>query len=101
MSEHTDDHDVEYDADSGTYRTTYDIDTGSPSVRLLETVAAIRDTDATELAPLDQYIDPDALNAIFEPTQSTAGTHGSLSFGYEGLLVIVHSDGEIELREQA
>ena len=100
MSEPAED-DLEYDADSGIYRTTYDLTKASPSVRVLEAVAAIRNTDPTELAPLDEYIDPDALNAIFEPTKRKAGTHGSLSFGYEGLLIITHSDGEIELREQA
>lgn len=100
MSEHADNGDIEYDADSGIYRTTYDSAAESPSVRVLEAVAAIRNNDPTDLAPLDEYIDPDALNAIFEPTAAKAGTHGSLSFSYEGLLVIIHSDGEVELREQ-
>lgn len=100
MSEHSDDTDVEYDAASGTYRATYAVDGDSPSVRVLEAVAAVRETEPTQLAPLDEYVEPDALDAVFTPTRSTPGTHGSLSFGYEGLLVVVHSDGEIELREQ-
>lgn len=100
MSEHVDDADIEYDDATGTYRTTYDSSVESPSISVLEAVAAIRDTDPTALEPLDQYIDPDALNVIFEPTRVKQGTHGSLSFGYEGLLIVVHSDGEIELREQ-
>jgi hypothetical protein len=101
MSEHADDGDVEYDEESGIYRTTYDQGRVGPTVRVLEAVAAIRNTEPTELAPLDEYVEPDALDTVFEPTRAKAGTHGSLSFAYEGLHVVVHSDGEIELREQA
>ncbi len=100
MSEHANNGDIEYDAESGIYRTTYDIARESLSVRVLEAVAAIRNTDPTDLDPLDEYIDPDSLNSIFEPTATKSGTHGSLSFAYEGLLVIIHSDGEVELREE-
>lgn len=101
MSSSVDDSAIEYDAESGTYRTFYDLDTHTPSLRLLEAVAAIQNADPTDLDPLDDYVDPDALNAIFEPIQSRPEAHGSLSFDYEGLLVLVHSDGEIELRERA
>lgn len=101
MSPPAEDRAVEYDDASGTYHATFDIDTESPSVRLLEAVAAVRNEDPTELDPLDNYVDPDALNVIFEPMQSQSGSHGSFSFAYEGLLVLLHSDGEIELREQA
>jgi hypothetical protein len=99
MGPPVDDRDVDYHADRGTYRTSYDPETESLSIRLLETVAAVTGVEPTALDPLDEYIDPDALDAIFEPLQSRAQAHGSLSFDYEGLLVIVHSDGEIELRE--
>lgn len=95
------DTDVEYDAEGGTYRTSYDPECENPSVRLLEAVAAIKGTDPTRLDQLDDYLDPDALDAVFEPTRTHRGTHGSLSFVYEGLLIIVHSDGEIELRDRA
>ncbi|AQL42056.1 hypothetical protein BV210_04695 [Halorientalis sp. IM1011] len=95
-----DDREVEYDAETGTYRTSYDPATQSPSIRVLEAVGAVRDAEPTALDPLDQYVDPDALDHVFDPTAEKSGTHGSLSFNYEGLLVVVHSDGEIELREQ-
>lgn len=95
-----DDRNVEYEVENGTYRTSYDPSSESPSVRLLEAVGAIRDEDPTDLDPLDAYVDPDALDAVFEPTRFSPGSHGSLSFVYEGLLVVVHSDGEIELREE-
>lgn len=94
------DSDVEHDEDSGTYRTSYEPGVESPSVRLLEAVADIKDVDPTDLDQLDKYVDPDAVDAVFEPTRGRRGTHGSLSFVYEGLLIIVHSDGEIEFRER-
>lgn len=96
----SDDTHVEYDADSGTYRTSYDPDTESPSVRLIESVAAIKDVSPTALEQLDKSVDPDALDAVFGPTRNAPGNHGSVSFVYEGLTVVVHSDGEIEFREQ-
>lgn len=99
MSQPVDDRDVEYDFDNGTYRISYDPASESPSVQVLEAIGAIRNEDPTDLAPLDGYVDPDALDAIFEPTHSSPGSHGSLSFVYEGLQVVVHSDGEIEFRE--
>ena len=101
MSEHTDDVDLDYDEESGSYRTRYADNWENPSVRVLEAVAAIRNTDPTDLDPLDEYVDPDALNAVFQPTRANPGTHGSLSFGYEDLSITVHSDGDVELREQA
>jgi predicted RNA-binding protein with PUA-like domain len=101
MSPPAEDEDIEYDAESGTYRSYYDPESENPSLQVLEAVAAVRNVDPTDLDPLDRYIDPDALNAIFVPTYQMAGTHASISFGYEDLLVIVHSDGEVELREQA
>jgi hypothetical protein len=94
------DSEVAYDAGTGTYRTSYDTATENPSIRGLEAVGAVRDAEPTALEPLDEYVDPDALDHVFGPTTDQSGVHGSLSFNYEGLLVVVHSDGEIELREQ-
>lgn len=101
MAPPSDDHDVDWDADSGTYRAHYEPGAESVSIRLLEAVAAVTGAEPTELEPLDEYVDPDALNVIFQPIQDRPGAHASLSFHYEGLLVVVHSDGEIELRERA
>lgn len=100
MSPPPDDSDVEYDDESGTYHTTYDPSEESPAVRVVSTVAAITGTGTTDLDQLDWYVDPDALDAVFAPTRDRAGAHGSLSFVYEGYQVVVHSDGEIELRER-
>lgn len=94
------DTDVEYDTDSGTYRTFYDPDAESPSIRIAEAVATIKEADPTALDQLDAAVDPDALDAVFGPTRESPGNHGSVSFVYEGLTVTVHSDGEIELRER-
>lgn len=95
----SDDREVEYDAETGTYRASYDPSTESPSICVLEAVGVARDTEPTALDPLDEYVDPDALDHVFDPTTRKSGVHGSLSFNYEGLLVVVHSDGEVELRE--
>ena len=100
MSPPTDDSNIEYDADSGTYHVTYDPREESPGIHIVAAIAAITDTDTVDLDQLDRHVDADALEAIFEPTRDRRGNHGSLSFAYEGFQVVVHSDGEIELREQ-
>jgi hypothetical protein len=101
MTASDDDREIEYDDETDTYWLSYDVNGEKPGVRLLEAVASIKDADPTELDPLDQYVDADALNAIFRPTQGMPDAHGSLSITYEGLLIVVHSDGKIELREQS
>lgn len=100
MSPPTDDSNIEYDAESGTYRVTYDPAEESPGVHIVAAIAAITDTDTADLDQLDRYVDADALDALFRPTREQRGNHGSLSFVYEGFRVVVHSDGEIELRER-
>ncbi|WP_092695578.1 HalOD1 output domain-containing protein [Halorientalis regularis] len=95
-----DDREATSDAETGTYRISHDPTTQNPSIPILEAVATVSDAEPTALDPLDEYADPDALGHVLGPTTEQSGVHGSLSFNSEELLVVVHSDGEIELREQ-
>lgn len=51
-------------------------------------VANANGVDPTDLAPLYDTIDPEALDALF-----SAGTEGTIRFAYEGHDVVVHGDG--------
>lgn len=65
-----------------------------PSVTIVEAVAAATNRTATDLPPLQQSIDPDALDTLVTH-RSDAGT--TVSFRYAGTVVVVEGDGAIEI----
>ena len=55
-----------------------------------------RDTEPTELEPLYDCVDPDALDALFRPLpEDRPRSHGRLSFSFDEYEVAVHGHGEI------
>lgn len=69
---------------------------GSETLDSAITCAISRATDAavTELAPLYEYMDPDALHE-FVASMRDRDTETSITFRYEGHDVTVRGDGEI------
>ena len=66
-----------------------------PSVAVVLAVAAREGVDPTDLSPpLNDVVDPDALDAIFAETDARGG---SLSFTYHGYSVEIHSDGRVHV----
>ncbi|WP_226481177.1 HalOD1 output domain-containing protein [Natrinema amylolyticum] len=61
----------------------------SVSVAVVTAVATHGDADPTELPPLYEWIDPDALDALFAPTRSGGPRSGRLEFTYDGHAVAV------------
>lgn len=93
--------DLQFNPETGTYRTSYDWERKeSLSTTLLVSVEAITDLSPTDLPPLYEYVDPDALHSLFEPRAETAHNRdaGSITFPYAGFFVTVHADGVITLR---
>lgn len=80
---------------TGTYRVTLDaMDQASATVVMA--VAAVLDRDVTELDPLDDTVDPDALDALFVPKpDGTDRAGGEISFAFGACTVTVASRGEI------
>ncbi len=79
-------------------RTTLTIEQDSSqrmSTVLIEAVASIRDVTATELDPLYETVDPDAIDALCDGPNT--GNPLEISFQYEGCGVNVSSDGRIKL----
>ena len=64
----------------------------TPSLRVVEAVAAETDTDPTELTPLGTVVDTDALDALV----SSAGDL-SVNFEYEGYRISIGSDDQLAL----
>jgi len=74
----------------------------SMCVRVIDAVVETMGTDTTEIDPLYDYIDPDALNDLFKPSED--GRHrrgGRVEFQIEGHLIRISSHGDIEVRPVA
>ncbi|UHQ95170.1 HalOD1 output domain-containing protein [Haloterrigena alkaliphila] len=70
-----------------------------PSLRVLEAIAGAEGVSPTALEPpLNDVVDPAALDRLFEPTATNASVRGGhVSFRYRGYDVTISSDGTIEL----
>lgn len=68
-----------------------------PSTKVVEAVAALKDTEPTELErPLYTVVDPDSLNTLFTPKRDeTARTVGEIHFTYCGCSIIVTPSGDV------
>ena len=64
----------------------------SPSMAVVEAVATATDREQQELDVLYDYIDPDALDRIFE---DASGTNVEVTFTFEGTQVAVRSGGAV------
>lgn len=68
------------------------------SQRVTHAVAEETDTDPFDLDPLFDVIDPESLNALFEPTnRGSQRTTGSVAFDYAGCEVTVSADGAVDV----
>ena len=72
------------------------------SIRLavVDAVAESTDTAPTELPPLADAIDPDAMEMLFESAAEPA-TDGELTFRYAGCEVVVRSGGFVSVTPTA
>ena len=66
--------------------------------RIVTEVAARNDADPTELPPLFDVVDPDALSAVFAPTEGGATRAGRVEFSYAGYDITVVFDGGPDFR---
>lgn len=74
----------------------------SLSVRIVAAVAERADVSPTDLPPLYDVIDPDALEDLFShSTDQPLSVPGRVSFGYAGSTVTVFSDGAVEVTDAA
>ncbi|MFB6192015.1 MAG: HalOD1 output domain-containing protein [Haloarculaceae archaeon] len=88
---------IHYDEQLDVYRTQHDRADATPlSATVVETVASISGTDADELDPLYEAVDPDALEDLFDPV-GTAPAVGGVWFHYAGFRVTIRTEGEIEI----
>ena len=86
-----------YDPMTDTYHHQYDWDSPERlSSAIIAAVATVTDTEPTELEPLYDCVDPDALDALFRPlSEDRPRSHGRLSFSLDEYEVTVQGHGEI------
>ena len=84
--------------DLETTRVQYDWSSTSPSIAVMETIAAVSDCRQEELDPLYERINPDSLDDIVDPRfTKRADARSTVSFGYGEYHVTVRSDGEVSV----
>lgn len=83
--------------------TTYAVRDGETTAEaVVRAVATGTRSDPTELPPLYDAVEPDALNRLFSPAESDARrTTGAAAFSYAGQRVRVESDGTVALVRDA
>ncbi|MHC3439783.1 HalOD1 output domain-containing protein [Natrialbaceae archaeon A-gly3] len=67
----------------------------TPVTAVIEAVAKATDSDPLDLPPLHDAIDPDALNTLFNRSETSI----QMVFQYAGFEVVVQ-DGEVEVEPQ-
>jgi hypothetical protein len=72
----------------------------SVSVAVVEAVASMNGTDPTDLGPLNEAVDPDALEQVFGSLVECPDGAGHVSFRYEGYHVRVLADRTIEINPE-
>lgn len=90
--------------DAATYRVEHDwASDGELSETVVDAVASVLDAEPTDLSPLYEVIDPDALNRLYAPTPNhqTRPGGGRLTFSYNGCLVTAYWDGAVEIEPPA
>jgi hypothetical protein len=69
----------------------------TPTAAIVQTLATAADTDPTEVAPLYEAIDTDALDRLFANHSGDAAADAVLSFTVETWNVFVRADGSIRI----
>ena len=68
-----------------------------PSHKVIAEIARRTDVAPTELPPLHDVINPDALDTLFQPTPNAGRMDGTISFEYSGYEITVHADGFVDV----
>ncbi|WP_408960773.1 HalOD1 output domain-containing protein [Natrinema sp. 74] len=88
---------VGYDPETETYHVQFAWTGPEPaSYAVVQSLAAVTDTEPESMQPLYKTLEPNALDALFQPgSNDTPRPQGTVSFAHEGHDVTVHASGEI------
>lgn len=88
-----------YHDDSGTFRAAFDSEMTSASIAVIGALSQVLGTGPTDIEPLYESIETDALDEIVHPGAATDDVQ--VSFVLEGRQVAVTSDGTIEIEARS
>lgn len=71
--------------------------TGGPSLAVIEAVAATTGRETSDVPPLHEYVDGDALDALVTSASARSTDHMHVSFSYNGYRVVVDGSGAVRL----
>lgn len=83
----------------GQYRAAFDVPTVPPSLALASAIAGAMDADPTDIDPLYESLDPDALNALVGEPRPT-GDPIEITLYVENFEVTISNTGSISLEPQ-
>lgn len=87
---------VEFHESGNTYRAQFDVHTRPASEAILTAVATATENELLELPPLYSSVDPDALDALFDPLPCGASERGpTVTFEYAGCRVSAKARGTV------
>lgn len=69
----------------------------TPSEAIIEAVATAADVEPIELPPLYEFIDPDALDTLFQQHEGASDAEAVLSFRIDNWNVFVRADGHLRV----
>lgn len=84
-------------ADQSTFEYTFDVDE-SPSHGVIRALSAVKGVEPTELSPLYGFIDPDALDAMFDDATESRVRDMCVSFRIDDLEVELSGDRHVTVR---
>lgn len=87
------------EAARATYHAYHDwTDTEPLSTTVMTSIAKVMGADPTEIGPLYERFDPDALDRLFSPQQDgRTRSGGHIGFTFDGFHVCIQSDGHISI----
>lgn len=88
---------MEYEVESETYYT-YHEPGGSMAETVVRAVATVSGTEPTDMEPLTETVDPDALDRIV--SSFPADRRWNLTFSFHGYEVSIEASGRVELSPQ-
>lgn len=70
-------------------------DVQGPAMAIVEITARLTGREQTELEPLNNVVNTDALNRLFSPNSESTRLSGTVEIEYEGCLIRLQGDGTV------
>ncbi len=83
--------------ETATVQMHYDWTTIEPSMAIVETIAAVAACRPTDVNPLFEVTDPDAIDALVTPARKVLDGDVSVSFRFDAHEVTVRGDGTVSV----